>query len=181
MSKVYNKPDLFAPRFYSKRKNIVDDQFIKEFKEKYPAFKKITKAEFNNIVKAFSSNVWKEVIEHRDGVKLPESTGTIFIGTCAPPKKSRNIDHKLLMEKNIAASNKNWETDGHLAKIFFSSYWEKYNYRFKDFWIFKAHRTFKRTVSKEYPKNWTMYHKIDPSRQLGDQLNLRIMIKKNVM
>lgn len=181
MSKQYNKPDLKAPRFYSKRKNLLNDEFVKEFRKKYPAFKDITKAEINTILKTFNNNFWHEVIENRDGAKLPESVGTVFIGSCAPPKKKRNVDVKLLLEKNITASNKNWETDGNIAKIFFTSYGEKYNYRFRDHWLFQPHRNFKRAVSKEYVKNWTMYHRIDPHRKIGEQFNLRGMLKKNVM
>ena len=119
MKKQYNKPDLKAPRLYRKRKNIVTDELIKEFKAKYPIYKDITKPEFNKIVKAFNENVCKEVVENRDGVKLPESVGSLFVGTCEPPK-AYNINKELLVKEGITSYNKNWETDGNIAKIFFT-------------------------------------------------------------
>lgn len=168
MSNKFKPVDLKAPRFYQKRKNLVDSEFIKKFKEKYPVYKNMTGAEFNNILKAFNKNVVVDVIENRDGVKLPESVGTIFVGTCAPAKKY-NVDYGLLNKENITSYHKNWETDGHTCKIFFTSYSEKYKYQFREFWVFKAHRNFKRTLSKEYPKNWTMYHKVNPSIKITEQ------------
>lgn len=172
MGKQYNIPDLKAPRLYRKRKNIVNDELIKKFKLKYPIYKDITKAEFNKIIKAFNENVCKEIIENRDGVKLPESIGTIFVGSCDPPK-SYNLNVSLLIKEGITSFNKNWETDGHIAKIFFTSYTEKYKYRFRSLWTFKAHRSLKRSLSKEFVKNWTMYHKINSSRKVSEQLYLK--------
>ena len=168
MSPKFNKADLKAPRFYQKRKNLINNEFIKLFSEKFPAYKNITSKEFRNILKAFNQNVINECIENREGVKLPESLGTIFIGTCAPPKKY-NLNHKLLSTQGISSYHKNWETDGHTCKIFFTSYSEKYKYQFRDYWVFIPHRYFKRKVSKEYVKNWTMYCKVNPKIKITEQ------------
>jgi len=169
MSRKFNIPDLKAPRFFQKRHYIVDDEFIEKLVKKYPKYNGLNKRQLTSIIRAFNTNLWKEIIDNRDGVKLPESVGTIFIGTCAPPKIQYNPDYSLLHKKNITASNKNWETDGHIAKIFFTSYAEKYKYRFREHWNFTACRDFKRTLAQEYPKNWTMYHNVHPSLKLSQQ------------
>jgi len=53
--------------------------------------------------------------------------------------------------------NKNWETDGNLAKIFYTNYSTKYRFKNRELWRFEACRDFKRTVAKKYPSNWTKY------------------------
>jgi hypothetical protein len=169
MHKEFKIPDLKAPRFFQKSHQVVNDDFISQFIKKYPKYEKISKTEYKNIIRKFNEAVWKKVIEERDGVRLPENIGVIFIGSCAPPKNSYNPDFNLLHTKEIVASNKNWETDGNLAKIFFLNHAEKYKYRFKDYWAFKPGRIFKRTVAKEFPKNWNMFHKIDPKKKIGTQ------------
>jgi hypothetical protein len=169
MHKEFKIPDLSAPRFVQKSHQVINDDFIKSFIEKYPKYKGLTKSNFKKIIRTFNENVWQKVIDTRDGVRLPENLGVIFIGSCAPPKTSFNPDFSLLHKKEIIASNKNWETDGNLAKIFFLNHTEKFKYRFKDLWVFRAGRVFKRSVSKEFPKNWNIYHKIDPKKKIGAQ------------
>jgi hypothetical protein len=169
MQNKFKIPDLNAPRFYQKRHYIINDEFIDKLVKKYPKFEGASITELKRIIKAFNTNLWKEVIENRDGVKLPESVGTIFIGTCPPSKSQYNPDYSLLHKQNITASNKNWETDGNIAKIFFTSYAEKYKYRFREHWNFTACREFKRTLAKEYPKNWTMYHVVSTKLKLSQQ------------
>ena len=34
-------------------------------------------------------------------------------------------------------------------------------------WRFQAHRDFKRTVAKEYPKNWSMYMKMNSNSKVS--------------
>ena len=63
--------------------------------------------------------------------------------------------------------NENWDTDGHLGKIFYTNYNTKYRFKNRDLWKFEAHRDFKRTVAKEYPKNWTMYLQIENKSNLS--------------
>ena len=57
------------------------------------------------------------MIDKRDGVQLPETIGWLFIGTCEQSKK-KNIDFAKSVKYGMIVSNKNWETDGKLAKIF---------------------------------------------------------------
>jgi hypothetical protein len=170
MHKEFKIPDLSAPRFVQKSHQVINDEFMDAFVSKYPKYKDLQKSKFKKIIRAFNENVWQLAIETRDGVRLPENLGVIFIGACPPPKTSFNPDFNLLHTKEIVASNKNWETDGHLAKIFFLNHAEKFKYRFKDLWVFRPGRVFKRTVSKEFPKNWNMYHKIDSKKRIGAQL-----------
>ena len=131
-------------------------ELINEFKNKHPIYSKIDNNKFKKIIKLFNERIWKEVIENRDGVKLPDSLGYLFIGTC-PAAKSVNTDYALSKKYGKVLQNKNWETDGKVAKIFYTNYSTKYRFKNRELWQFIAVRQFKRAVAKSYPKKWRKY------------------------
>ena len=108
------------------------------------------------IIKRFNQVLCQTIIDTRDGVQLPEQIGWLFIGTCQRSKKD-NIDFAKSSKYGIKVTNNNWETDGKLAKIFFSNYAPKHKIKNREFWGFVACRDFKRSVAKTYPDNWNMY------------------------
>jgi hypothetical protein len=73
----------------------------------------------------FNQILYETVIETRDGVQLPEQIGWLFIGTC-PTSKKRNINYVKSNKYGVEITNNNWETDGKLAKIFFTNYAPKH-------------------------------------------------------
>ena len=152
----FKKPNLNAPRYREKVFSILNIETLKEFKEKYPAYKNIDNDKLKNIIKFFNEKIWQEVIQNRDGVELPYSLGYLFIGTC-PAAKSVNTDYALSKKYGKVLQNKNWDTDGKVAKIFYTNYTTKYRFRNRELWQFTAVRQFKRAVAKTYPKKWTKY------------------------
>lgn len=165
MSKDFRKPDLNAPRFRQKTYSVLNDKFFKNFREKFPKHKDLTNIQIREIIKSFNETFWETVIDHRDGVQFPEGIGAVFIGTCKQAK-SANVDYAKSKKYGVAVSNRNWETDGKLAKIFYTSYASKYKYAFRECWSFTACRNFKRAVAKTYPDNWTMYIEVESNRKL---------------
>jgi hypothetical protein len=108
---------------------------------------------------------YNTVINTRDGVQLPEQIGWLFIGTCQQSKK-QNIDYVKSKKYGVTITNKNWDTDGKLAKIFFSNFATKHKIKNREFWSFVGCREFKRSVAKNYAENWNMYMQIDPNIKL---------------
>jgi hypothetical protein len=143
----------------------VNKELFEMFKKRYPKYKKVDNKLLKTIIKKFNTTVYQTVIDKRDGVQLPETIGWLFIGTCQQSKK-QNIDYAKSNKYGMAVSNKNWETDGKLAKIFFSSYAPKHKMRNKEFWGFTASREFKRSVAKTYPENWNIYVVVDATTKL---------------
>jgi hypothetical protein len=152
----FKKPNLNAPRYRDKVLSILNAETLKEFKDKYPAYKNIDNQKLKNVIKFFNEKIWQEVIENRDGVELPYSLGYLFIGTC-PAAKTVNTDYALSKKYGKVLQNKNWDTDGKVAKIFYTNYTTKYRFRNRELWQFTAVRQFKRAVAKTYPKKWTKY------------------------
>lgn len=156
----YKKPDLKAPRFRPKKHNLLNDDFCKKIKSKGGVFETLTNKQIKDVVTSFNQNIWESVIEHRDGVELLEQLGYIFIGTCQRAK-SNNTNVKSSLQYGVKVQHQNWESDQHLAKIFYTNFETKYRFRFHEMWGFTALRDFKRSVAKAYPIEWKKYVVVD--------------------
>jgi hypothetical protein len=163
--KEFKKPDVKAPRFRPEKYNVLSKEFFEKFKKKYPKYKNLDDNNLRKIIKSFNQVIAQAVVDTRDGVQLPEQIGWLFIGTCQQSKKN-NIDFAKSVKYGVQVTNKNWETDGKLAKIFFTNYAPKHRIKNREFWGFTACRDFKRNVSKSYPENWNMYVAVDPTQRL---------------
>ena len=163
--KEFKQPNLKAPRFRPEVHSILNKQFLKEFKIKHPQYKNIMDATLKKMIKEFNRFIYQKIVNSRDGVELPESIGWLFIGTCQESKK-KNIDFAKSKEYGLNITNKNWASDGKLAKIFFTNYAPKHKMKNREFWSFTACREFKRAVAKSYPENWNMYRVIEPTKKL---------------
>jgi len=161
----FKKPDVTAPRFRPETKNVLTKEFFNLFKEKYPKYKELDNKDLRKIIKKFNQVVFQTVIENRDGVQLPEQIGWLFIGTCQQSKKE-NVDYAKSLKYGVRVTNKNWDSDGKLAKIFFSNHALKHKIKNREFWSFIACREFKRSVAKSYPENWQMYVEVSPEIKL---------------
>lgn len=161
----FKKPDLKAPRYREKRMGLLNEETIKEFKDKKPLYSDIDNVKLKKIINIYNVRLWNAVVENRDGVELPDSLGYLFIGTC-PSSKSVNTNYALSNQYGKVLQNKNWETDGNLGKIFYTNYSTKYRFKNRELWRFVACRDFKRTVAKTYPENWNMYVVVDPTLKI---------------
>jgi len=179
--KEFNKPDVKAPRFRPQVKTVLNAEFFERFKCKHPKYRSLDDKDLRKIIKSFNEKLCDEIIENRDGIELPQQLGWLFIGTCQKSKKE-NIDFAKSSEYGVKVSNKNWETDGKLAKIFYTNHAPKHKFRNREFWGFVACRRFKRDVSKSYPNNWTKYMVVDPLKKLrmsyAKELYKEVRLKK---
>ena len=163
--KEFKKPDVKGPRYRPEAQSRLTMKYFEDFKNKYPKYKHLENADLRRIIKSFNEAFFQNVVDTRDGMQLPESIGWLFIGTCQTSKK-KNIDFAKSNKYGVTVTNKNWETDGKLAKIFFTNYAPKHKMKNREFWSFVACRKFKRTVAKVYPENWNMYLVVEPNRKL---------------
>jgi len=170
MNKI-KKPDLNAPRFRKISHNILNTEFIKNFKLKFPQYSYLTTDEIKKIIGTFNENIWKTVIEKRDGVELPSQIGHMFIGTCPAAKKRYNMDMKTSLEYMQKIKHRNWESDQYIAKIFFTTFANKYKFKNHELWAFDSTRDFSRTVSASYPANWKKYIEVDPRMKISKVFN----------
>jgi hypothetical protein len=154
--KEFNKPDIKASRYRPEVSTILNKEFFENFKKTHPKYKNLDDKMLRKVIKRFNQVLYQKVIDTRDGVQLPEQIGWLFIGTCQQSKKD-NIDYAKSKKYGVKVTNNNWDTDGKLAKIFFTNYAPKHKMKNREFWGFTACREFKRAVSRSYPENWNMY------------------------
>jgi hypothetical protein len=168
--KEFNKPDVKASRYRPEVTTILNKEFFENFKKTHPKYKNLDNKMLRKIIKRFNQVVYQTVIDNRDGVQLPEQIGWLFIGTCQQSKKD-NVDFAKSRKYGVKVSNNNWETDGKLAKIFFTNYAPKHKMKNREFWGFVACREFKRAVAKSYPENWNMYVQVLPKAKIDKVYN----------
>ena len=161
----FNYPDVKAPRYRPNAYTLMNKEFFESFRQKYPKYKHLSNAELKKIGKTFNKAIYQAVIDTRDGVELPQQIGWLFIGTCQQSKK-QNIDYVKSKQYGVKVTNKNWATDGKLAKIFFSNYAPKHRIKNREFWKFVACREFKKSVAQSYPENWNMYVTVEATKQI---------------
>jgi hypothetical protein len=158
--KDFNAPDLHAPRYRRPIVDVLNKEFYRSFRERFPEYAAISDKEIKNKIALINGHMWNIAIEERDGVELPNGLGYIFIGSCAR-KKGDNTDYKTSKQYQKQIQHKNWESDGFIAKIFYTNYEQKYRFKFHELWGFKGVRQFKRAVSKNYPLKWNYYVIVD--------------------
>lgn len=161
------KPDLNAPRYRKSIKGTLNEEFIDVLKENVAGSRVLDNDKIKEIIKLFNEELCSQVIEKRDGIEIPSQIGQIFIGTCFKNHDSQNIDFKKSAEYGKVISHKNWESDQHLAKIFFTAHSVKYKFKNHELWGFNPTRSFKRQVSKTYPENWKKYIEISPKLKIS--------------
>lgn len=159
--KQYCKPDLNAPRYRPKKLNFTNLDFYKKFLVEHPKYDGVLNVDqFKEIISLFNGKIWKTIIEERDGIQLPEQLGYIFVGTC-PKKKTENTDYDKSSLYGVKIQNRNFESDGYIAKIFYTNFETKYRFKNHELWGFVGVRDFKRSVAKNYPKKWKQYVQVD--------------------
>jgi len=177
MSKAFKKPDLNATRVKVKRSMLDPFRTYLKFIKKYPEYSKYTQKDCTALFKKLNGLLWQTAINHRDGVELPENTGTIFIGSCKSLKKRENINYGKSIKYNTTVTNTNLMTDGYVGKIFYTNYKEKYTFKYRQFWSFKGTRDFKRALGIEYLENWKRYKVVDGTKNITQQFNKKKRIE----
>jgi hypothetical protein len=176
--KEFNKPNVKASRYRPEVFTLLNKEFFENFKKNHPKYKNLDNKILRKIIKKFNQILHQNVIDTRDGIQLPEQLGWIFIGTCQRSKKE-NVDYAKSKKYGIKVTNNNWETDGKLAKIFFTNYAPKHKMKNREFWGFTACREFKRAVAKSYSENWNMYVQVVPKAKI-DKVYKGIIYKEHL-
>jgi hypothetical protein len=167
------KPDVKAPRYRKTAKTTVVSDMIDHIQSEVFAAKYLTDKEIKDIILEFNKEVCNIVVDKRDGVEIPSQIGHIFIGSC-PRKKSKNVDFKQTAFYLQTVQHRNWESDGYLAKIFFTTYASRYRFKHNELWGFSPTRKFKRSVGAEYPKRWKQYILVDPYKKITSVFRSRL-------
>jgi nucleoid DNA-binding protein len=168
-------PDLSQPRYRVAAREIDGSDFYKSLCEKVPKAKALGHSNIKALIKEFNESITQYIMDNREGVELFESLGFIFIASCKT-KNGNNIDFAKSKKYGVKVTHKNYETDGKLGKIFYTSYNAKYKMKDNNIWVFKPSRKFKRTVAKIYPEQCGMYMELTRNEKVSAMIEM--MVKK---
>jgi len=157
---AYKRPNRKAPRVRTKTTRIMNQQMLRDFKEKHPEYQDLTLVEYNGILKQFNQNIIDEVIENRYGVSLPERLGHLIIVSFPRPKR-KIIDFGTSNKTGVLSYHGNWDTDNRLGKIVFQNNGYGASFTFHNFWGFTPSRGFKEKMSVAFKKLWQKYIHVD--------------------
>jgi len=152
---MFRAPNIKGPRFRKDHKTILKKDLFEKFIASNPQYSDLSFIAFKNIVKSCSTKMAKAAVTERDGISLP-SGGSVFVGSTKIRVKN-NYDIQASIKANAPIKHRNYDTDGHVAKIYYSPYLSKVAGRDRSVWSFTGHRDFRRSVSKIYPLNWRKY------------------------
>jgi len=153
------KVDYNAPRYRKDRKSLLNVKFIRNFKKNFPQYKDVPRSTLTAIIKEYNQNICSTALDYRDGIELDEGLGYVFIGSCDRPKK--NIKNIPVAGHENDLIFKNFDSDGHIVKIFYTNFNQKYKFPNSEIWQFTAVRPFKTAVSQAYRKNWQRFIQIN--------------------
>lgn len=151
---MFKAPNIKGPRFRKNFKRVLTRKLFKDF-QKNSQYSDLTFEQFRDIIENCSKKMWRVTIDERDGIQLPNG-GSVFIGSTKIRVKN-NYDISASIAANTPIKHRNYATDGHVAKIYYSPYLSKISGRDRSLWSFKGNREYKRTLSEEYPKDWKKY------------------------
>jgi hypothetical protein len=176
----FRKPDLSAVRYRVKRQNIINDEYKTAFEKKHPNCKNFSRKELKKIITLFNTRLWQKVIEHRDGIELPEGLGNVFVGSC-PRVEKENIDYGKSIKYGTKVTHKNYDTDGHVSKIFYTNYNVKYKIQDRKLWGFNACRYFKRAVTQAFKEDFKKYIVVDNTTKVSHLYKQMFRYEKKMM
>lgn len=171
MKKHYKQPDLNAPRHKLTRLAGANDKFYAAFFKKHPKYKGvISNQDIKKIIVTFNQNIKDVVVNERDGAEFPEQLGYCFVGSCMP-MKGHNPNRAQSFNHEVDIQHTNLNSDGLVAKIFYTNYATKYKFKMRELWTFKGCRVFKRAVSASYRENWKSYMMVDDFMTIRNMYN----------
>jgi len=163
----FKAPDLSAPRYRGKSKQVLNVELYKQFLEKYPQYSDVSLNQFKEVIRTYNGNISEFVRTHRDGVELPEGLGYVFIGVCPKTRKS-NPDYAKSIQYGKVVNHRNLESDNYLCKIFYTNYALKYRFRDRELWKFIAVKQFRQAVSATFSDLYNNYIFVDNNQKISE-------------
>jgi len=153
--KQYTPTDPHIPKFRWKRFDILNNSnkdFYAAMKQQYPELDKYSNKDISKIIEHYNKRLAQEVINNRNGLKLPDGLGIVVAGACRISRKSaaENIDFKTSDELGQTVIHQNLHSDEYIAKIKYSNELDRHMFDNHHLWFFDACRPLTRTVAAEF-------------------------------
>lgn len=134
-------------------------------KETYNKYKstvkesKLSLSQYYTLIATYLELIVNTVIETRDGVEIPNFAHMIIISR-PNTSNTKFTDVKKSLEYDMKINHNNMSSENRFCKIIFSNKSKKYKIKHKRFWTFKASKTVRSKISKEFNKNYNRYLRV---------------------
>jgi hypothetical protein len=167
----FKKPDVKKPRLRlnENRKSLVSKEFFEYYKDKNPDTTIDSLKTFKNVLNTFHTELAKTISTTRDGFELP-MIAYILVVSCERPKKENSIsmfDFKQSSELGVGVKHVNFDTDTKLCKIMTTLSPIKYKFALSPLWSFKATKTFRKIVSDNYKKFYSLFYELPKNKKVS--------------
>lgn len=145
--------DLNAPRFIKKRFDILSHkQFFSGMKEVHPELATYEDRIISKFIIALNKKIATEIVDNRNGIRLPESLGIAVAGACkiSVSTAKRNIDYRASNQTGRIILHTNQTSDGYISKVKYSNASEYQPFKNNHMWCFDATRSVTRSLAKVF-------------------------------
>ena len=156
----FDKADPKGPRVRKNHTKMLTKEFFKALRKKHPYLKNYTDRQIRLVVKSVHAKMREIISETRDGLSLPNELGNIILGACKVDTPY-SPELKRSAELGIVVHHKNWNSNGWICKVCYSSYAAKYRYKNSSLWAFEALKHLKKDVSRAFTKDHKKYIILD--------------------
>lgn len=139
--------DKNAPRFKKKRYNFLSGfDFVERLHKEYPELAIYSKKKISNIIHSFNAAILDVVVTEREGISLPESLGSLFIGTMGNKPTHPNFSHP--------------DSQNRKGRVFYSPMGllqqglQRHAFTNCQFWVFEPCELLKRGMAVAFTTNW---------------------------
>lgn len=157
----FKKADPKAPRFRPEAFDILNRDnrtFYAEMKKQHPALKKYSNTDIAKCIKLFNMRIAGEVINNRNGVRLPDGMGLVVLGAYKIPEVTGPPDPVASAALGVTVPHSALHSDSYIAKIKYTNDVDRHMFDNHDLWMFDACRALTRAASAEFKAgNHTRY------------------------
>lgn len=153
-SPYYRGTSTGGSSIYRERRN---NSFYTDLREKYPTLKKYSDTEIRDHIIGFNEVLRETLLDHRDGIVLPEHIGNLFIATYKPTPDRRPIDRANTIKYGKIINYHNRHSEGYTGWVYYTYNLEKYNFTNCKLWKFSPCRTLRDKMCKEFKAGWKKY------------------------
>lgn len=151
-------------------------EFFKKLKKKHQQLMKYRDQDIRRYIVGFNQLIANTIIEHRDGVLLPEQLGLIII--CTIGKRTQAIDWNRSRELGCIVHHLNEHSEGYGGGLYYTACLPqegkvrtRRTFTNSEYWYVKPCENMKSMISTAYKKDWKTYWKLPGSKRISEVID----------
>lgn len=153
-SPYYRGKSVGGSSIYRERRN---NTFYTDLREKHKELANYSDKQIRDYIIGFNELIRDTLVEHRDGIVLPEHIGNLFIATYKPSKDRRPLDRVTTKKLGKRTYYHNRHSEGYTGWAHYTYNLEKYNFTNCKLWKFQPGYNLKSQMFEQFINGWKKY------------------------